>query len=78
MRKIAIMTVAALAIGLSLCGSARALDENAPSLGFLPPDATTVIAVDVDSLNGFGDSVMNGWRPADKAHFLEGLRRFPI
>lgn len=50
-----------------------ALDENSPSLKFLPADSQKVIAFDMSEFMSYCTSVGKGMQEADRAHFLEGL-----
>ena len=59
---------------LFLPGNTFALDEDSDSLGFLPENASVVVAMDMDEFYGYSESVGRSWRDADVAHFLEGIQ----
>jgi hypothetical protein len=73
MRRIAFITIVSFIFVLGFSAAASALDEKAPSLGFLPANAPLVMAFDMDEIMTYAHSVGDTWREVDRTHFMDAL-----
>jgi len=73
LRRISIFTVCGLAMLISAISPVMALDEDADSLGFIDPETTMVMAIDIDEMMDYAYGVGDIWRDSERANFIENL-----
>jgi len=72
-RKILPVPVIMLLVLIVQQAPVAALDSNDDALKFIPADAATVMAFDMDAIMDYAGDVGDDWRDADVAHFNDAL-----